>query len=374
MASRARRLQLLRNLERKYGLPRGLLYGVWGAESNFAEHGGSTSGKGAQGPFQFMPETAASMGVNPQNFASSAKGAARYLARGGKTVDLKLASYNAGPGAVAQYGGVPPYAETRAYIGRVKDYMKQAPYAVGSAPGGAPERKSDRDPVSVRAARIANAPTTTKHTDYTPSRTVVDRRAAIVDALLSNDPSSAASGRLPASGGLLSDVQRRIASGAYTTVTPESTRVTTIKERAAAKAARGAPPPAKGESQGRVNAKLKGGGYHGTEALVKQVVDPIAGIKASNYKRTPEHNASIGGSPTSDHLTTNTRSYAADYGTTNGEPIARRIAKGLGIKNYTTGNYNHYIVKIGGRRFRVQILWAVPGHHDHVHFGAYALD
>ena len=76
-----------------------------------------------------MPETAASMGVaNPLNPAESIEGGARYLSGlmsqfGGNTTDA-LAAYNAGPGAVQQYGGVPPYAETQDYVTKVLGYAQ----------------------------------------------------------------------------------------------------------------------------------------------------------------------------------------------------------------------------------------------------------
>ena len=126
MAPTPRRLQLLANLERKYNLPIGILYGQWGAESGFAENGGSQSGAGAVGPFQFLPSTAAGMGVNPRKFSSAAKGAARYDAqyadRGFAGI---LAAYNAGPAAN------PNNPETQGYIKRVRDYAGQAPYDGG---------------------------------------------------------------------------------------------------------------------------------------------------------------------------------------------------------------------------------------------------
>jgi soluble lytic murein transglycosylase-like protein len=82
------------------------------------------SGAGALGLTQLMPGTAASLGVsNPLDPAQSLQGGAKYLRqqldRFGGDERLALAAYNAGPGAVARYGGVPPYSETQNYVNSV---------------------------------------------------------------------------------------------------------------------------------------------------------------------------------------------------------------------------------------------------------------
>jgi soluble lytic murein transglycosylase-like protein len=102
-----------------------LLTGLIRAESNFDPS--ATSPAGAQGLTQLMPATAASLGVtNPLDPAQAIEGGAKYLRqqldRFGGDATKALAAYNAGPGAVERFGGVPPYAETQAYVRKVLSY------------------------------------------------------------------------------------------------------------------------------------------------------------------------------------------------------------------------------------------------------------
>jgi soluble lytic murein transglycosylase-like protein len=104
------------------GLDPAVLHGLIQQESGFDPS--ATSSAGAAGLTQLMPGTASSLGVaNPMNPAESIEGGARYLGQlmsqfGGNAEDA-LAAYNAGPGAVQQYGGVPPYSETQSYVSKV---------------------------------------------------------------------------------------------------------------------------------------------------------------------------------------------------------------------------------------------------------------
>jgi len=110
----------------KAGVDPRLLAAITQAESGF--NPGALSGAGAVGLTQLMPATAAGLGVDPTDPVANLNGGARYLAGQLDSfgrVDLAVAAYNAGPGAVRQARGVPDYPETQAYVRRVLDYYQQ---------------------------------------------------------------------------------------------------------------------------------------------------------------------------------------------------------------------------------------------------------
>jgi len=113
--------QLFEAAGRRYGIDPALLSAVARTESNY--DAGALSPAGARGLMQLMPGTAADLGVDPMDPGQAVDGAARLLAdhlRSFGRVDLALAAYNAGPGAVRRYDGVPPYSETENYVRRVQ--------------------------------------------------------------------------------------------------------------------------------------------------------------------------------------------------------------------------------------------------------------
>lgn len=115
-------VQLARHAGQEAGVDPDLVAAVAGTESGFDP--GAVSRAGALGLMQLMPATAAALGVaDPRDPMQNVRGGAAYLhdllQRFSGDVALAVAAYNAGPAAVERFGGVPPFAETRAYVARV---------------------------------------------------------------------------------------------------------------------------------------------------------------------------------------------------------------------------------------------------------------
>ncbi len=117
---------IIQETSRKYGLEPALIKAVIKAESDFDPY--AVSHKGARGLMQIMPMNFRLLNVeNPFDPLQNIEGGARYLRdmldRYGGNLELALAAYNAGPGAVDRFAGIPPYPETADYIARVKKYL-----------------------------------------------------------------------------------------------------------------------------------------------------------------------------------------------------------------------------------------------------------
>jgi len=111
---------IIQQAAERYGVPADLLSALLKIESGF--NPAAVSPAGAQGIAQFMPGTAREYGIDPNDPKQAIPAAAQYLSRYQKEFgdwEKALASYNAGPGAVRRYGGIPPYKETESYVQKI---------------------------------------------------------------------------------------------------------------------------------------------------------------------------------------------------------------------------------------------------------------
>lgn len=160
----------------RQGVPLPLVQGVIDAESGgrFDARGPKTrSGESAFGPMQLMSATAKELGVDRMNWQDNIRGGVKYLGQLSQrfsSPELVLAAYNAGPGNVEKYGGVPPFKETQNYVKKVQNFMSKptdddfvpfetAPQKATQQASTAPTQQAADDFVPFSAATPAPAPT-----------------------------------------------------------------------------------------------------------------------------------------------------------------------------------------------------------------------
>jgi len=122
--------EIIRAVSRKYQVKTAFVKSIIAAESGFSP--GVVSPKGAVGLMQLMPATAREFGADPAVPEQNVEAGTHYLswlmhryANRRDQMPRTIAAYNAGPGAVEHYRGVPPYRETRKYVSRVLRFFKK---------------------------------------------------------------------------------------------------------------------------------------------------------------------------------------------------------------------------------------------------------
>ena len=114
----------------KHGVPAALVRSIMAAESNFTPD--VVSPKGAIGLMQLMPETAMEFGADPKDPKQNVDAGVQYLhyllgryQKHRNALTRVIAAYNAGPGMVDRYHGIPPFRETRQYVARVLGFLRR---------------------------------------------------------------------------------------------------------------------------------------------------------------------------------------------------------------------------------------------------------
>jgi hypothetical protein len=305
--------------------------------------GWQTSPMGASGPAQLMPGTAASLAkkykIDTSTRFGNLLGGAYYLAEQLRTFKgnkrLAVAAYNAGPGSVQKYGGVPPFAETQRYVENIFGALGKV--KVPGATGKPPPALSGPLPLPPGTPSLTGAPVMPGMGVHATALSNLGRIAAgekptdmLTELVMAT--------RMPAPTPAPSGVEL---------VDPQGKKVT--------RAVKVADP---------------GGGWGGTydPATVLANVGREHGLTATSEKRDRKTTASGG---VSDHWTGSKDAYAYDLGgsVSSMDRAAMAIARRLGVKYNGRGPL--VLTKtIGGIRYQVLYRTDVGGNHfDHIHVG-----
>jgi peptidoglycan hydrolase-like protein with peptidoglycan-binding domain len=116
-----------------------------------------------------------------------------------------------------------------------------------------------------------------------------------------------------------------------------------------------------------------GGGWGGSQNVANAAkrIAASMGIPVTSQKRNLADTIRVGSTTASDHYTGNKTAFAVDFGVSGarGDQLARAIARKYGIPQSNIGTFNGHIIRVDGASYRLQLLWRVAGHFDHVHLG-----
>lgn len=325
---------------RRHNVSPALYMGLIRAESGFNPK--ALSPRGAIGLAQLMPGTAAGFGVDPHNWMQNLEGGARYLENAMRinkgNLERVLASYNAGQGAVDQYGGIPPFKETQAYVPRVLQYMREFEKSGAGRAQASPIQAAAGAPSAAARARTIASQRNTPPILPGFIQGLIDQNAKIAGVSSFTFPEQ--------------DIQPTPIQKVAKQNDPTKERNTVV------------PPDSSLDRPGT-------GGWAGSKshadvfaALAKQ-----NGVGIMSEKRDRQHTTSGG---VSDHWTGSKQSYAYDLSngsnpTPEMDETAREIAAMLGVQGWKGGVLN---VNRGGYRYQLLYRTNVGGnHYNHVHVG-----
>jgi len=329
---------------------------------------------GATGIAQFMPGTAAGLGINPNDPRQALNAAARLMARyirqyGGW--EQALRAYNAGPGNIERSRG---FRETNEYVRAILGGGGSSGAAGG---GGGGRRVSGRGAASAVVESRVPIDVSSSGAALSALAQALERPAP--EPMFAGVPMSEIAAQAPLPEGFrpvqvparvepsAQDFTRLLVEVAQAGRQQEPMTATVRGRGRASVSVEGRAGSGGGDRGGRLR---DGGGWGGTEGIVRQF-DRIAGQVGAGVGSGKRSYVPPGGSSTSDHLTGNKNAFARDY--TGSEEaqraLAKRIADALGVRHTFRGADTNVTKVINGRKYRFQLITRPHGTGPHVHLG-----
>jgi Transglycosylase SLT domain len=340
----------------RYGLPVDRFQALVTRESGWDVDAKSPAG--ARGLTQLMPATARSLGVDPTDPIQALDGGARYLKqqldRFG-SLRLALAAYNAGPGAVEKYGGVPPFKETQRYVTGILGDTTAAPTVKIPVPKIGQAAATDPLALSglARTPGLLGPPTGYGGAD--PVKVAFDNLSAIGRG---GSPTRGLSSLVDAV------TQKETADRSQAVSGPQAQPEPVIQPAAATPVTPGRP--------GKLP-EAPGGGWDGSKNVVKGFarIAVSHGLQSTSEKRDRQYTTT---GNTSDHYAGNKNAYAEDLSNGHATPqmdkAAIQIAAALGVRYDGKGPLEISKIVDG---YRIQVLYRTHtggDHFTHIHVGA----